>query len=79
MSDSIIFKNIKTALNNAPKNGYMAEFHLQIIKYSDALDKVKGKDFCEELGIGKSFGTEFSKMKKIAKRLKDAGLDTEKI
>jgi hypothetical protein len=57
----------------------MAEFHLQIIKYSDALDNVTGKDFCEELGIGKSFGTEFSKMKKIAKRLKDAGLDTEKI
>lgn len=70
---------IKRAIDDAPRNAYVAELHLQIIKYSDVLQDVTGKEFCEALEIGPSFGTEFAKMKKIAPRLKKAGLDVNTI
>jgi len=71
--------HIKAALENAPRNGYVAELHLQVIKYADELQDVSQKEFCEGLGIGPSFGTEFAKMRKIAPRLTAAGLDVDKI
>jgi len=43
------------------------------------LEGVTGKEFCEALGIGPAFGTEFSKMRKIAPRLVKAGLDVRRI
>jgi hypothetical protein len=70
---------IKIAINGAPRNDYTAELHLQIIKYADLLQNVTGREFCETLGIGPSFGTEFAKMRKIAARLRMAGLDPNKI
>ena len=72
-------EQIKAAINSAPRNGYVAELHLQVIKYSEVLQNVTGKEFCEALGIGPSFGTEFAKMKKIAGRLRAANLDPNKI
>jgi hypothetical protein len=72
-------RNVKTAVNAAPRNAYVAELHLQIIKYAEQLKGVTGKEFCEALGIGPSFGTEFAKMRKIAARLRNAGLDPAKI
>ena len=74
-----VLKSIKRAIDRAPRNGYVAELHLQIIKYSDALQEVPAKEFCRALEIGESFGTEFAKMRKIAPRLLAAGLDVEKI
>ncbi|MBL4629282.1 MAG: hypothetical protein JKY00_14850 [Roseicyclus sp.] len=79
MTEHSKFEAIKHAIDGAPRNEYIAELHLQIIKYSDSLQSMTGKEFCEALGIGPSFGTEFSKMKKIAGRLKKAGLQVEKI
>ncbi len=70
---------IKTALDASPRNGYVAELHLQVIKYSDLLGDVSGREFCDALGIGVSFGTEFAKMRKIAWRLKKADLNVDKI
>lgn len=70
---------IKAAVEAAPPNGYVAELHIQIIKHADALANVSGRTFCEALGIGLSFGTEFSKMRKIAPRLVAAGLDVSKL
>lgn len=70
---------IKKALNEAPRNGYVAELHLQILKYGHELQNVSGKEFCEEIGIGIAYGTEFKKMLKIFPRLKAAGLIEEKI
>ena len=70
---------IKTAIDGAPRNGYVAELHLQVIKYAETLQGVSGKEFCQALGIGASFGTEFMKMRKIAGRLTDAGLDVTRI
>jgi hypothetical protein len=72
-------KNIKNAIDTAPRNDYIAELHLQIIKYADLFENVTGKEFCAQVGLGPSFGTEFAKMRKIAPRLKKAGLDPSKI
>lgn len=76
--NQVIFQ-IKEAIDGAPRNAYVAELHLQVIKHSDILQSVTGREFCEALEIGPSFGTEFAKMKKIAPRLKEAGLDLTKI
>lgn len=59
-------------------NSYIAELHLQVIKHADLLQTVTGKEFCQELGIGPAFGTEFAKMRKIAPRLVSAGLGPSK-
>lgn len=79
MNTTQALRNIKAAIDGAPRNSYIAELHVQIIKYADALQTVTGKEFCEELGIGPSFGTEFAKMRKIAPRLRSAGLDPSRI
>ncbi|TGP84629.1 transcription factor, partial [bacterium M00.F.Ca.ET.222.01.1.1] len=60
-------------------NGYIAELHVQVIKYASILDGVTGREFCEAVGLTPAFGTEFAKMRKIASRLVDAGLDVDRI
>lgn len=77
MLDKNIFENIKRALNEAPRNQYTAELHLQMIKYADLLKSITAKEFCDEVGIKHSFGTEFSKMRNLTQRLKKAGLKTD--
>ncbi len=79
MSAKVALEQIKSAIQNAPRNAYVAELHLQVLKYSDVLEGVTGKEFCEALGIGASFGTEYAKMRKIAPRLVQAGLQLDKI
>ena len=79
MSGDGVFERIKRAIDSAPRNGYVAELHLQVIKYADLLDGVSGKEFCEKLGLKPAWGTEFAKMRKIAGRLRDAGLEPERI
>ena len=77
MKTSDILARIKRAIEASPRNGYVAELHIQTIKYADELTGVSGKEFCEALEIGASFGTEFAKMRKIAPRLVAAGLDVK--
>ena len=72
-------EQIKTAINASPRNDYTAELHLQVIKYADVFHNVTGKEFCKALGIGAAYGTEFSKMRKLAPRLKRAGLNPDRI
>lgn len=79
MSTQKILAEIKKKITNSPRNGYIAELHLQTIKYAQELEDLTGKEFCEALEIGPAFGTEFSKMRKIAERLRNAGLDVSKI
>lgn len=74
-----IFLAIRQALESAPRNQYMAELHLQMIKYADDLNDITAKEFCEEVGLKPSYGTEFSKMRNLTSRLKLAGLDVKKI
>lgn len=77
MTEQAIFNDIKQALNNAPRNQYTVEMHLQMIKYADELKSITAKEFCEGVGLKASFGTEFSKMRNLTQRLKSAGLDTQ--
>jgi hypothetical protein len=79
MNTTQALRIIKTAINAAPRNGYVAELHVQVLKYADLLQNVTGKEFCEVVGIGPAFGTEFMKMRKIASRLRNAGLDPTKL
>lgn len=77
--DPHIQKSIKTAINGSPRNAYVVELHAQILKYATRLQDVNAQEFCAALEIPKSYGTEFSKMIKLAQRLKAAGLDTARI
>ena len=79
MSVYKILNEMRKKVNAAPRNGYIAELHLQVIKYAAELKDLTGKEFCEAMEIGPAFGTEFSKMRKISERLKKAGLDVTKI
>ncbi|QND60169.1 HTH-like domain-containing protein [Mesorhizobium huakuii] len=72
-------KKIKVAIETSPRNGYIAELHVQVIKYANVLEGVTGKEFCAAVGLTPAFGTEFAKMRKIAGRLIDAGLDVDRI
>ncbi|WP_425328899.1 HTH-like domain-containing protein [Pseudovibrio brasiliensis] len=47
--------------------------HLQSLKYAEELEHVTGKEFAHSVGIRKSYGTEFNKMKNIVNRLKFGG------
>ncbi len=47
--NKVIKENIKQALASAPRNGFMAELHLQSIKYADELVNITAREFCEEL------------------------------
>ncbi len=71
-----IFNKIKTAIENAPRNQYTAELHIQMIKYGDELKDIKGREFCELLGVSNAYATEFNKMLNIIYRLKKAKLNT---
>ena len=79
MTEQAIFDSIKQALNDAPRNQYTAELHLQMIKYADQLKSITAKEFCEGVGLKSSFGTEFSKMRNLTVRLKSAGLNTTQL
>lgn len=79
MNEQEIYAQIKKALQEAPRNQYTAELHLQMIKYADELKNITAKEFCEGVGLRSSFGTEFSKMCNLTQRLKAAGLDTAKL
>ena len=79
MDLDIVFRSIRQAIDAAPRNDYTAELHLQVIKYADRFQDVTAKDFCAGVGIATSYGTEFAKMRKIAERLRIAGLDPAKI
>ncbi len=74
-----MFSHIKKAIEEAPRNGYVAELHVQVLKYAELLDETSGREFCERLGLGPAWGTEFMKMRKIAERLRKAGLDPERL
>lgn len=50
-----------------------------MIKYADELKHITSKEFCVGVGLKKSLGTEFSKMRNLTTRLKAAGLNTDRV
>lgn len=79
MNEKVIFECIKKAISEAPRNHFTLELHIQMLKYADDLNRITAKEFCEGVGVKQSFGTEFSKMRNLIGRLKEAGLDTTKL
>ncbi|EIP5900338.1 transcription factor [Vibrio cholerae] len=79
MNENEIYERIKQVLADAPRNQYTAELHLQMIKYADELKNITAKEFCEGVGLRSSFGTEFSKMRNLTRRLKAAGLNPKQL
>ncbi|MCW3849375.1 transcription factor [Sphingomonas sp. LB-2] len=79
MTKKEAYERIKRAIDRAPRNAYVAELHLQCIKYADVLEGISGREFSENVGLTPAWGTEFVKMRKIVERLKVAGLDTDRI
>ena len=79
MTQANTFNEMKRAIESAPRNAYVAEIHLQVLKHAHLLENVSGKDFCAGLDLKPAWGTEFSKMKKIAGRLRAAGMDPARI
>ena len=62
MPNQQIYERIADAIERAPRNSYVAELHLQCIKYADQLVSVSGREFCEGVGLKPAWGTEFVKM-----------------
>lgn len=79
MSHASTLRAFKAALETSPRNGYVAELHVQAIKFADTLEGLTNREVTEGLGIGSSFGTEIAKMRKIAPRLVAAGLDIDRL
>jgi hypothetical protein len=77
--DPSMKKSIKAAINGAPRNAYVVELHAQVLKYATELENVSGKDFCTAIEIPTSYAAEFSKMIKLAHRLKNTGLNSAQI
>lgn len=75
MNENEIYERIKQVLADAPRNQYTAELHLQMIKYAVELKNIIAKEFCEGVGLRSSFGTAFSKMRNLTRRLKAEGLN----
>ncbi|WP_168068417.1 HTH-like domain-containing protein [Sphingomonas kaistensis] len=74
-----IFERIKRAVDRAPRNGYVAELHLQCLKHAHEFEGLSNREICDELGLASSWGTEIAKMRKILGRLEAAGLDVHLI
>lgn len=79
MSIKAILEQITLTLAEAPRNQYTAELHLQMIKFANELKHITAKEFCEEMRLKQSLGTEFSTMRNLTIKLKAAGLDTRLI
>lgn len=79
MTEQDIYSKIRSVLRDAPRNQYTVELHIQMLKYSDQLKHISAKEFCEAVGLKPSLGTEFSKMRNLTRRLRAAGLDTERL
>ena len=79
MEKEEIRDQIKSRIDNAPRNDYTVELHLQMLKYADDFSGMTGEEFCQFLDIKPAFKTEFTKMRKLRRRLKSFGLDLDLI
>ena len=79
MTKREIFDRMKREIDHSPRNGYVAELHLQCLKYAKALEGISGREFCEGLDLKPAWGTEFAKMRKIIDRLEAAKLNVDLI
>lgn len=79
MDKYTIYQCVIDEVSKAPRNKRTQVIHLQMLKYADQLEHVTARDFCEGVGLPQSFSGEFSKMRNLIDKLKQAGLDVRKI
>ncbi len=77
--DIVIKESIQAVLSETPRKQYMAELHLQSIKYESQLQAITASEICEELALKPNDGIEFSKMRNLTTRLRAAGLNPDRI
>ena len=71
----IMIEDIATKVRDAAPNGKkIAMFHYQVLINADDLKGLDPVDFCKDIGVTKSYATEFRKMLSLAKLMKEEGV-----
>lgn len=66
---------IKKAIHDAALgNQKMAMFHFQVLKNAAALEDIEPLSFCDQVGVPKTYQTEFRKMLSLARVIRQQGL-----
>ena len=66
---------IRNAVHAASSsNQKIAMFHFQVLKHAKELDGFNAKDFCKEVGVPASYGTEFTRMIGLARLMRELGV-----
>ena len=74
LEDTVI-DQIRAAVHTAAgKNQKIAMFHFQVLKNAKELDGLNPREFCKEIGVPASYGTEFTKMISLARVMSEQGM-----
>jgi hypothetical protein len=66
------WEQIKKAVESATQGKQkIATFHYQVLRNADDLEGTKPDDFCRDIGVPKSYETEFRKMLSLARLLRE--------
>ena len=69
-----MFKQMKKAIHAAElKRQKVAMFHYQVLKNAKELEQVNPIEFCKEMGMSKTYSTEFRKMISLARVVEEQG------
>ena len=68
----IMIEDIATKIRDAAHNNQkIAMFHYQVLINANDLEGLDPVDFCKDIGVPKSYATEFRKMLSLAKLMKE--------
>jgi len=71
----IMIEDIATKIRDAAHiNQKIAMFHFQVLINADKLKGLDPMDFCKDIGVTRSYATEFRKMLSLAKLMKEEGV-----
>ena len=70
-----MYEQIKLAIEAAERDGQkIAMFHYQVLANAAQLRSVDPEEFCQWVGMSRSFATEFRKMLALARLMQDRGV-----
>ncbi|MBW6521841.1 MAG: hypothetical protein K0A99_12675 [Desulfoarculaceae bacterium] len=70
-----MIEDIATKIRDAAHiNQKIAMFHFQVLINADKLKGLDPMDFCKDIGVTRSYATEFRKMLSLAKLMKEEGV-----
>lgn len=71
----MVIEEIKKAVHEAALgNQKIAMFHFQVLKNAVALESVNPESFCRDIGVPKTYQTEFRKMLSLARVMRLQGV-----